>query len=429
MVNSPLTREALERAMHNDELVLYYQPKVCLSRGEVVGAEALVRWEDGSQEIVSPDEFLPLAEESGLLHDLTLKLLDQVIAASLELRQHTSKMAVACSAPITSVLSDVAQPVVATGRGRRAMSLSMNVAPNDLATRTISQRIGELLKAGTINARDLQIEITESAVMSNVDRVYDDLVRLKQMGIKILMDDFGTGYSSIDRLSQLPFDALKLDQGVVRRMATSRRNLDVVRSTISMARELGMTSVAEGIESEAAYNFLIAYGCEEAQGYFIARPMSLDDFVSFVSSRHDFNGSQIGRVHQMCLNLIRFRKGLIDAAFCARVGDGVALESVIDPELHDKVTESRIGTWYFGIGQALLSLPQFVQIEKPLRHLHASGQRFVQRLAAGVTGHELDRELTDIDQQVDQLINLLHSLERVLLANVGNRCEPAGGLL
>lgn len=385
-MNTPLTKDALERAMGNDELVLYYQPKVCLLEGKVLGAEALVRWSDGISDVVSPDKFLPLAESSGLLHDLTLKLLDQVVEASIALRKRDPEL-----------------------------SLSINVAPNDLASRTISNRIGELLQAKTIGPADLQIEITESALMGDVDNVYDDLARLKEMGIKILMDDFGTGYSSIDRLSQLPFDALKLDQGVVRRMSTSRQNLDVVRAAISMARELNMTSVAEGVESAGVYNFLIAHGCEEAQGYFIAKPMSLDDFESFVSSPHDFTGSQIGRVHQACLNLLRFRKTLLDAAFCRRLGDGMALQSVADPGLHTEVTQSRIGLWYFGMGQALVGLDVFRDIERPLREVHASGLAFLQRLEHPQPSIELDRALAAIDQQVDRLITLFHQLERLLL--------------
>lgn len=383
--------------MHNNELLLYYQPKVCLSRGIIIGAEALVRWSDGDQGVVSPDAFLPLAESSGLLHDLTLKLLDQVVDASRTLRVEKSPA------------------------GAQACSLSINVAPNDLASQIISSRIRELLADNTIYPNDLQIEITESALMGNVDRVYDDLCRLKDMGIKILMDDFGTGYSSIDRLSQLPFDALKLDQGVVRRMGTSRQNLDVVRAAISMARELGMTSVAEGIESEAAYNFLIAHGCEEGQGYFIARPMSLADFQSFVSTDHHFEGSQIGRVHQACLNLTRFRKMLIDAAYCDRVGEGLTMDSVVDPSLDANIVESRLGNWYFGVGQELAGHLVFTDIEQPLREVYASGRRFLDQLKNGLSAQELDHSLADIDLQIGHLVGLLHRLERLLLTDRSHR--------
>lgn len=381
-----LTVEVLQQAMLNDELMLYYQPKVSLLSGNIVGAEALVRWSDGVNGIVSPSEFLPLAESSGLLHDLTLQLLDQVIDASAQLPVH-----------------------------KPALSLAINVAPDDLASNAISRRIGLALDEKRINASDLQVEITESAVMGNVDKVYDDLVRLKARGIKILMDDFGTGYSSIDRLSQLPFDALKLDQGVVKRMGSSQQNLDVVRSAISMARELGMTSVAEGVETPEAYNFLIAHGCEEAQGFYIARPMSLPDFCSFIDQEHRFEGSQMGGVHQASLNLLRFRKGLLDAAFCRRIGSGATLPSLLDPMLSASLSESRLGLWYFGVGQALSAHREFTNIEAPLRRMHDSGVEFIELLAIEAPAKQLDLALAQVDQQVDRLSALFHALERHLL--------------
>jgi len=395
--NSTFTREALEQAVLNDELLLYYQPKVCLIKGEVIGAEALVRWPDGKQGVVSPGEFLPLAESTGLLHDLTLKLLDQIVDAFRQLRQSTQALE--------------------TGAGKRALSLSINVAPDDLASRTISNRIKELLDANTISSGDLQIEITESAVMGNVDRVYDDLCRLKEMDIKILMDDFGTGYSSIDRLSQLPFDALKLDQGVVKRMGSSARNLDVVRSAISMAREMGMTAVAEGVESAEVYNFLIAQGCQEAQGFFIGRPMSLSAFQAFLNEGHQFEGSQIGSVHQAGLNLMRFRKLLIDAAFCSGVGGANSLDSVANPELDLDVRRSRLGLWYFGIGQRLSLFKEFSDIEQPLIDVYETGQRFLKQISKGQGMLQMNQSLAEIDTKIGHLTALLHRLEHLLLNN------------
>lgn len=385
-MNEYLTEAVLQQAILNDELVLYYQPKVSLLSGEIIGAEALVRWSDGAKGIVSPSEFLPLAESSGLLHDLTLQLLDQVIEASAKLPSHIPDL-----------------------------SLSINVAPDDLASSAISQRIGTALQDGRIKPADLQIEITESAVMGNVEMVYDDLLRLKKQGIRILMDDFGTGYSSIDRLSQLPFDALKLDQGVVKRMDKSQQNLDVVRSAISMARELGMFSVAEGVETAQVYNFLIAHGCEEAQGFFIAKPMTLDEFSGFISRQHDFIGSQLGRVHQASLNLMRFRKSLLDAAFCRRMGKGLALESLTDPALSAHVSESRLGIWYFGVGQTLRHHKVFTEIEAPLHRMHDTGMLFLSRLVDGASEDTLDQLLSELDSQVDQVSSMLHTLERILL--------------
>lgn len=381
-----LTQQALERAIEKDELILYYQPKVSLLSGKVIGAEALVRWNVGEGDIIPPSVFLPLAESAGLLHDITVRLLDQVVNASNELHKHGLELA-----------------------------LSMNVAPNDLQSKTISQQIEGYLARQVIRPRDLQIEITESAVMGNFDQIREDIILLTELGIDVLMDDFGTGYSSIDRLSQLPFSALKLDQGVVRRMGTSQQNLNVVKSSISMARELQMTSVAEGIESSATYHFLMANGCEEAQGFFISHPLALDNLIAFAVADHQFDGSQIGSVHQTVHNVLYLRKCLFDFVYCDRVGAKAYLPSVVNPDIGETVERSRIGSWYFGIGQQLSGMVPFDSVESPIRDLHKLSQEILHReYGHNATGKQ-EAALSRIDSLVNQVVSLLHALESALL--------------
>lgn len=380
-----LTLATLESAIANGELVLHYQPKVCLLSGRILGAEALVRWDRPDAAAIPPSLFIPLAESSGLLHDLTVELFEQVIDASCRLQQHDD-----------------------------ALTLSMNVAPGDLESHVISDRLSRYLTRGTVRAEHVQIEITESQAMGNVERIRDDLNRLRDMGIRVLMDDFGTGYSSIDRLSQLPFTSLKLDQGVVRRMATSRQNLNVVKSAISMARELGMTSVAEGVETRGAYNFLIANGCEEAQGYFISRPLALEDFIGFLATPRSLGGSQIGRVHQAIYNILYYRKCLLDAAICRAMDDTGEYHSVLEPDFADSVESSRIGLWYFGLGQSLSHHASFAPMEPALRNLHDAGVSLVAEIANG-DSDAVDAGLRRVDRDVNTLLAHLHQLERELL--------------
>lgn len=383
---SGLTQESLERAIANDELILYYQPKVSLVSGNVIGAEALVRWNVGEGDIIPPSVFIPFAESSGLLHDITVRLLNQVVTASTELREQGLDLA-----------------------------LSMNVAPNDLKSQTISQHIEGYLSKQTIRPTDLQIEITESAVMGSFDQIREDIIRLTELGIDVLMDDFGTGYSSIDRLSQLPFSALKLDQGVVRRMGTSQQNLNVVKSCISMARELQMTSVAEGIESSATYHFLMANGCEEAQGFYISRPLALDDFKTFATAEHDFEGSQIGRIHQTVHNVLYHRKCLFDVVYSEHVGVKANLLSVVEPDIGEALTQSRVGSWYFGIGQQLSGIPAFDSIEQPIRDFYKLSDEILYRDYERVGVDEQAAALSRIDTLANQVVSLLHTLESALL--------------
>ncbi len=383
---SGLTQQALERALEKDELILYYQPKVSLLSGSVIGAEALVRWNVGEGDIIPPSVFIPLAESTGLLHDITVRLLDQVVSASVELHKNGLELA-----------------------------LSMNVAPNDLQSQTISRHIKGYLSKKIIRPTDLQIEITESAVMGNFDQIREDIILLTELGIDVLMDDFGTGYSSIDRLSQLPFSALKLDQGVVRRMGTSQQNLSVVKSSIAMARELQMTSVAEGIESSATYHFLMANGCEEAQGFFISHPLALKDFISFAAVDHQFGGSQIGSVHQTVHDVLYHRKCMFDVVYCDRVGAQACLPSVVNPDIGDSVEQSRLGSWYFGTGQQLRGMVPYDSVERPLRELHNISNEILQREYGQQGADKQKAALLRIDSLVNQVVSLLHSLESALL--------------
>jgi len=387
-VSSP-TVDEIARAMERDELVLYYQPKVCLLRGIVVGAEALVRWSDPHSRVLSPSVFLPQVEASGLLHDLTVRLLDDIVSACAEVRQHIPDMA-----------------------------LSINVAPNDLAKLSISSRILSYLNGGSISPSELQIEITESTAMGNFDVVRDEITALTTMGLKVLMDDFGTGHSSIDRLSQLPFSSLKLDQGVVRRMSTSSQNLNVVRSAISMARELGMTSIAEGVENAGQYNILIANGCEEAQGYYISKPLPLGEFIEFVRSGRSFRGSQIGFVNQAMYNVLRYRSSLMDIAVCSALDPAAVAPSIVNRRLADNHDGVGVNEWYYGVGQALSHLDAFLVLEEPLETLQKLGNELKRDLETLGGGVKLNQRLNDIDRCANGIVAQMHTLERALLAEL-----------
>jgi len=385
-VSTQVSLECLRGALDNQELILFYQPKVNLLSGEIVGAEALIRWQQADGSVLSPDAFLPEAERLGLLHEITLSMLDQSVLAINQLKR------------------------VVPG-----LSLSMNVSPQDLETRSISRQISAYLDSGAIQASDLQIEITESNAMGDFDRIYNDVIDLSQMGIGVLMDDFGTGYSSIDRLSQLPFSALKLDQGVVQRMGNSRHSLDVVKSSISMARELRMISVAEGVESEGAYNILVANGCEEVQGYWISHPLKLEDLITFLRAAPRFEGSQLGRIHQALFNVLHYRKSLIDAAYCYRLSADTILDSVVDPEVELSASESRFGLWYYGIGQRLADIEGYAALEQPFLSLHRCGQEFMDVLRSGADAAQLHNIIAQTDTSMNELSAMLRRLELELL--------------
>jgi diguanylate cyclase (GGDEF)-like protein len=237
----------LRRAMDEAELVLHYQPKVDLRTGQAKGVEALARWTHPERGMLSPDEFIPLAERSNLLRPMTLYVLDTAMRQANAWRSQGLEVTVAVNLSMQNMLD-----------------LRL---PNDLA---------RLLTSWRLPAGSLELEITESTIMADHRRAQTILGRLSKMGVRLSIDDFGTGYSSLQYLQELPVDAIKIDKSFVMSMETDPGNATIVQSTVDLGHNLGLEVVAEGVEDMHTYNKLAALGCDYAQGYFLSKPLSPD---------------------------------------------------------------------------------------------------------------------------------------------------------
>jgi diguanylate cyclase (GGDEF)-like protein len=235
----------LRRAMDETELVLYYQPKVDLATGRVTGVEALARWHHPERGLLSPDEFIPLAERSNLLRPMTLYLLDSA------LRQ--------CNAWRTRGLE---------------VSVAVNLSMQNLIDLRLPNDLARLLTSWRLPPGSLELEITESTIMADHRRAMTILHRMNKMGVALTVDDFGTGYSSLAYLQSLPVSSIKIDKSFILTMAEDPGNATIVQSTIDLGHNLGLTVVAEGVENAESYNKLASLGCDFAQGYFLSRPLS-----------------------------------------------------------------------------------------------------------------------------------------------------------
>jgi diguanylate cyclase (GGDEF)-like protein len=239
----------LRRALDQRELVLHYQPKVSLPSGEVCGVEALVRWEHPQRGLVPPDQFIPLAEHTGLIGPLTRYVLD------VALRQGRRWM-------------DEGRP----------LQIAVNLAARNLADPDLCDDVLTLLDAHGVPAHLLCLELTESAITTEPERALLLLTRLRAAGVSLAVDDFGTGYTSLGQLKNLPITELKIDRAFVGTMTTERSDGLIVRSIVDLARNLGLTTVAEGVEDAATFTALAANGCAVAQGYHMSRPLSAEAF-------------------------------------------------------------------------------------------------------------------------------------------------------
>ncbi len=245
----------LRNAIERDEFRLHVQPKLKLDSGEVVGAEALVRWAHPLRGMVFPDEFIPFAEQTGFIRILTRWVLDRSAALLREL----------------------------AGQGID-LKLSVNLSTRDLLDQDLPAKFNEILVRHGLAASSFCLEITESAIMDDPVRAQQTLERLHAMGVDLSIDDFGTGYSSLAYLKRLPVDELKIDKSFVLNMENDIGDTKIVRSTIDLGHNMGLRVVAEGIESEAVWRLLAALGCDQGQGYFMSRPIAADQLAQWIAN-------------------------------------------------------------------------------------------------------------------------------------------------
>jgi diguanylate cyclase (GGDEF)-like protein len=242
----------LRKALERDELVLFYQPKVDMKTGLVTGAEALVRWQHPERGLVFPNDFIPLAEENGLIVPLG-----------------ECVMRVACR-----------QSKAWAASSDRVPRIAVNVSSHQFRQGNLVEVIGGILAETGAEPRYLTVELTEGVIMENAEANIETLHRLKEMGVKLSIDDFGTGYSSLSYLTRFPLDELKIDRSFVMQIKEAGDRSAIMTAIIAMAHSLGLTVVAEGIETEPQLAFLTAQGCDEYQGYIKSKPVPADVFTA-----------------------------------------------------------------------------------------------------------------------------------------------------
>lgn len=244
----------LRRAIATEELRLHYQPKVHFETGVLTGVEALVRWSHPKLGVLSPDLFIPLAEQTGLINPLTRWVLKEATSQSRVWRHEGLDL-------------------------RIAINLSAKNLQNTELTDHLARRA-----SASASREKLLVEVTESAIMSDELRAQEILRKLQELGVEIAIDDFGTGYSSFGRLRELPVTELKIDKSFVNRMARSSADHIIVASIIELGHKLGLKVVAEGVETSSSWKVLANLHCDLAQGYFLSRPMPAEDVVPWVKS-------------------------------------------------------------------------------------------------------------------------------------------------
>ena len=249
--------DAMRHAMNAEEFELHYQPQVDLASGAVIGMEALVRWRHPQMGMMRPDRFISLAEETGLIVPLG-----------------TWVLRAAC-----------AQAAAWQRAGLGPLRVAVNLSSRQFRDAGLPELIAQILRETALPSTSLEIELTESLMMEDVDTAVATMRALKAMGVHLSIDDFGTGYSSLSYLKRFPVDVLKIDQSFVRDIGNDASSSAMVAAMISLSHELGLRVIAEGVETRAQWDYLLGRGCDEVQGYYFSRPLRGRDFEQMVRER------------------------------------------------------------------------------------------------------------------------------------------------
>ena len=251
--------DGLRNAIKNNELVLHYQPQVD-DKGELLGAEALVRWQHPEQGMVPPGKFILVAEENGLILDIGLWVLKE--AARQVAEWHAAGICI-----------------------QGTLRLSVNVSPRQFNQQDFTAQVLAVFEQAGVSPDCFELEVTESMLMDELDDIVKKIDELRKHGVRISIDDFGTGYSSLAYLKKLPLDQLKIDQSFIRDITSDDNDAMVVETIIAMASHLNLAVIAEGVENQQQLDFLIEKGCKAFQGYYFSRPLTNDDFGRYITER------------------------------------------------------------------------------------------------------------------------------------------------
>ena len=251
-------RLSLERdirlGLERGEFQLHYQPQWTIDGNELTGWEALIRWNQPERGMIGPDVFIPVAEDTGMITELGALVLRQACQEAVRWQQN----------------------------GLGCFGISVNLSARQFALGDLQRHIEDALQDSGLEPSRLELEITESVLMDNPERAKDLLTQLKAQGIRVAIDDFGTGYSSLGYLSRFPIDRLKIDRSFVASSLTDPNGAAIVEAVISLARSLGLSAIAEGVENEEQRHLLRRHGCDQIQGYLLGRPMAAEAIGDFL---------------------------------------------------------------------------------------------------------------------------------------------------
>lgn len=366
----------------NKEFEFFYQPIISLNSGQLCGAEALIRWRRPDGSIVPPASFIPLAEETGFITEIT-KAMYPVLIDDL------------------ASIPDI-DP---------SFFITINLTTADLNLEHIAENIGTLLSIKGISHKRLGIEIVESVLLPPNSIVRKTISAFDEQGIPVVLNDFSAGNTTLNYLSQLPLSALKLSLDIVQRAPVTLRDFKIFRHLVSMAHQLKLNVIAEGVENQELYDLILSTGCTSAQGFYFSIPLPKSEFIEFINRQHRWGKYPFGIEYLAQIDLIDFRRDFIREALIIYTNPDDDVKKRARARLPlIRETSELLDEWYFGVGKENLNLPD---IER-LRKIHQQSLEIVKRLLltaeSGDTWENMDKLITELTEQSSETMRTLQKL-------------------
>lgn len=375
--------EEIKLGLERREFIFYYQPKVSFISGKITGAEALIRWRKPDGKILPPGLFIPVAETSGLIRDITQHMFPRLVDDWQQIK-----------------------PIDASSH------VAFNISASDLACERLLSAIEGAIDRGSIAAASLRLEVTEAAALGGGEATFTWGQRLVSRGVELAMDDFGTGYATLDAIRKLPFSTLKIDQSMVREMQTSERAAMLVHANVSLAQVLSMETVAEGIETEAIYNALLHSGCREGQGYWMSRPLPLPEYLALLRSGRTWPASHAGLLRAVLMSHVIELRRVMDWVYASNLSGNDAIAAL------RPITDRRrraFSAWYAQEADALRERRAFATMRQPSAILDETYEVIQKRVAEGAEPVEIAQHLSKLAHYSVVVIGDLLRLESQLL--------------
>ena len=253
---SAMTQEDLRQAIEGGQLAVHFQPQIEIKSNELLGVEALVRWQHPTHGLIPPVHFIPMAEQTGLVDLLTIEVMEQSLRQAGEWK-----------------------------KAGLSLNVSINMPPSSFKNLDLPETLSEKIEGYGLDPGQVTLEVTETTLMQELTKSLDILTRLRMKGLALSIDDFGTGYSSMVQLYRIPFTEIKIDLSFVKKATTDQEAFAIVKMVTMLGHELGMTVVAEGVEDKMTWDLLHELGCDIAQGYYMARPMTGEALLNWYKER------------------------------------------------------------------------------------------------------------------------------------------------